>query len=544
MEDTACEAIGSGCVANVLDPVAHKTNSDALVQSTFPLGDRQVTSLVAHASLTSSIANFIGMDADILDVINIRKLTSPAARNGIGIVPSNPQGLTNSQGPILPLGYFAVRGQPDAHGYTLGPLDIAGYVLLPPGILPNASLVEEGWYVTSAHELAHTFGVPDFRGINTIQNAYDVPGSRSINSSGVATNVFDFMISGAETPDPSGFLSNFFFHLTTKAWISSSTFSTIFKNDLVSPADPEVLLVSGFIGADGTVELRPTYHLPDAEVTPFSSGANGAILAVDPTGVLLARVSFLDASQLQGMTDDGVSIPLAETPFSVSIPFSQEVESLQVLQGGRILTSVNANSQLLLGTIQQILDGGFTRDPSKQRAQLLKKAKNIESLLTSCRGLQKDRRHENWDRITCTDRAEKQVLSLREDLDRDLNDSTELTNPLQLTKAQVLRTIDLVLLQLLGSPIIQGAGRRIEIQLLPPKSRGFLSINSVTQGAYGSVYIDQHGGTIIYRAQGAPHDDSFTVTIGDVEGATVVKTIAIVSPSLDDRGLDRWGRRF
>lgn len=70
-----------------------------------------------------------------------------------------------------------------------------------------------------------------------------------------------------------------------------------------------------------------------------------------------------------------------------------------------------------------------------------------------CQQIKTDKAHDdNWSKIACTDGVEQLVLALRSEINNDLNDFTVTTSALQMTKSDVLSTVDFVALQLLGNP--------------------------------------------------------------------------------------------
>jgi predicted RNA-binding protein with TRAM domain len=108
----------------------------------------------------------------------------------------------------------------------------------------------------------------------------------------------------------------------------------------------------------------------------------------------------------------------------------------------------------------------------------------------------------------------------------------------------VLSSVDFVALNLLGNPNIQASGRQVTIKVLPDESRGILSIVSVTQGKDGAVSITREGFVVYTPDTKKVEADNFTVTVQDIEGATVTKTISILGPCLGDSLINRWMNRF
>jgi hypothetical protein len=143
--------------------------------------------------------------------------------------------------------------------------------------------------------------------------------------------------------------------------------------------------------------------------------------------------------------------------------------------------------------IQEIPSTSFVRNAKIEEESLLLQANAIESLLDVCSKIKSDRIHDNWTRISCTDGAELLILALRTEINSALNDSTATTNPQQMTKSEVLSTVDFLALQLLGTPTIQESGHSFNVRILPVDNKGALSIASVTQGSNGSVCLNNRG---------------------------------------------------
>jgi hypothetical protein len=134
----------------------------------------------------------------------------------------------------------------------------------------------------------------------------------------------------------------------------------------------------------------------------------------------------------------------------------------------------------------------------------------------------------------CADQAVRMILEIREDIEHLLNDSTAVTSPAQMSKAQVLKTVDFIALLTVPSPSVRSRPRSFEIRIIPcredRRDGQILTITSVTQGANGSVSVDKDG-AVTYKPIGAPKADRFTVTVQDAEGDSLSKTITILAPT-------------
>lgn len=192
--------------------------------------------------------------------------------------------------------------------------------------------------------------------------------------------------------------------------------------------------------------------------------------------------------------------------------------------------SFNQNSQALIGAIQEIPATSFNRNPINERAELLEIAQKIDKDLTKC-----ELAHKNNDGMAqnarCINAILVRILELRKKIDKELNNSTTDVNALQLSKSQVLRVIDEVVLQLIPNPFVQASDKPMKIRILPKSddrdNNKIFVISSFTQGTNGSVSIDQSN-SLLYKSSYEPAKaDSFTVSIQDLDGDSVVKTISI-----------------
>lgn len=524
----------AGCVGRLVEnsPVTHVAQSNAFIQDTYPVANGQVTSPPLQLTQTvSEVTPSVGALAqqslflaqDLLTVLQTRTAINPAARNGVGIVPANP-------------GYFLSRGFSDTtHGFTVAVTSSSPYYASLSNLVnPGASLVEEGWWVVTAHEIAHTFGVPDNKGSTLFDNnqAYDVAGNRIILKSS-SSNVFDFMGSPGTTSS-SG--SPPYFQNLTQAWITAGTFGAIFENLLTAQPDPQVMVLSGILSQAGLVQLGPTAFQSNGTSTPFVKAAGGAVTALDDTGAILAQASFATANQLQFLTDDGSTVSATDIPFLIQLPVGASASTIQIASNGQVLKSFNPASQLLIDAITEIPATSFvdSKHSKKVRDELLAEAQRIESTFKFCQQVPIDRNRCDRDKAECVGKVLDRIEVLRDRVERELNNSTSTTSPLQKTKPQVLTTIDFVLLQAIPNRKVRAKSHAIHIRMVSEEFLKVISITAATQGADGSVEVLKDGRVLYKPESNKRQADNFTVTLTDAEGATVTKTVALIVPEHDD----------
>jgi hypothetical protein len=83
------------------------------------------------------------------------------------------------------------------------------------------------------------------------------------------------------------------YETTSFTWVTDSTYEDIFKQTSINPADPEILLVSGIVYSNGTVDTStlPWYHLEDGIPDTLTPG-NYSLDFIARGEKLLNRTSF------------------------------------------------------------------------------------------------------------------------------------------------------------------------------------------------------------------------------------------------------------
>ena len=421
-------------------------------------------------------------------------------------------------------------------GYPTYHLDsFAGYA---PIKYTSALLVNESsWSSVVAHELAHTFGVTEGYDRDTLEyNGPEIQNGFNVRLGSPILGAEDFM----------GPNRNF-----KPQWIGQETFSKLFTA-LKSPVvDPSVIVLSGILNSNGTVELGPSYKLSDGTLTRDGPGTF-QIQSLDDNGQLLSTLNLdirFDANVDPGTDATPGSRQYGEVqtmsaPFVVEIPDDGNLSTTRYNFNGKTIATFSPRAKLLSDAISSIPDTSFNRNPFHERKALFAGARAIEHRFETCQKLKTDRKGDNWFHVSCLDETVEQILSLRKRLDRSLNDSTETINPLQMTRNEVLGVVDSTILNVLGSPAIQTVGKEFRIKILPKSSRDLLRVISVTQGEHGEV-TPERDGEVRYKPNSKfAQADRFTVTIGDPEGGTVTKSITILPACHDRTFIDRWISRF
>jgi hypothetical protein len=339
-------------------------------------------------------------------------------------------------------------------------------------------------------------------------------------------------------------------------WMDILTYPAIFRALQGPASDPQVLLVSGILTSSGQFQSASYDYIKNGTASVGSSTGDFSISVLDSTGTTLYQVTeqpqfslFLDP--LPGVVADNVTtgqVPVNSIPVTLSLPYSANASQVEIIFQKKTIASVSPNSQLLITSIEGIPSTSFKRDPDGSEKILLAQAENIDKQLMQCQ--KETAAHEGDAQISCINGAILSTLGLRQEIDLLLNSSTITSNPLQVTKLQVLATVDSVVLHLLPTMNVSGHHHSFRIWVLPPvneNDRGEFSVQSITQGENGTTALNKDG-SVTYKPIGNPQADSFTVTLQDQEGTTVVRTVNITAPpkNCDEHGRDfdyfgRWG---
>jgi hypothetical protein len=317
------------------------------------------------------------------------------------------------------------------------------------------------------------------------------------------------------------------------SWISGSDFGTIFQALLVNPADPQVLILSGIQQSNGSITLGSSYLSSNGIATPYAASAGNTVNILNSQGVVVSQSSFADASQLQLITDQGVSSVPSAVPFVVQVPFSSGTSMVQILHQGASVLSFDPNSKLLLDAIENIPDSSFVKNPSKTRDTLETEAKGLEEIMNFCQSQVSVR--DSFGRKICSRVIIDGLYGIRGEVAQWLNNSTVKTSPLQTDQADVLHVIDRAILNLMPTSLtIQQTGQSIDIDVvLDPDLCGsdLFKVIQVTPGEYGSVAIDRDETNVRYTPKSRNLEaDQFTYSITDPEGDLVTGTVNLTVP--------------
>lgn len=242
-------------------------NSTSLINTTYPVSNLLTDESyvgVEGASPGSRRDPFKGLLADALAVAQDAQLRMGGTAIGIGIGPNNP-GIDD---------YFTFHGFSGAAGISFGP-SVKGVLIL------------DGYYGGSGHEVAHTYGL--YYGMPEEYQIYPLYGKIA---SGVRVESGEWMtgydIMGAVA-----------YGTLDDTWIDSETFADLFANMVNTPDDPLILLASGIINSNGTVEYPNIWYSLEGYPDPDLVSGDYALIFVDENGTEIAQTSFDAQFQVQ-----------------------------------------------------------------------------------------------------------------------------------------------------------------------------------------------------------------------------------------------------
>jgi hypothetical protein len=504
-------------LTNFNDSVA---NMSTFIQATYPIADvgskigafpggptfygTVVTTTPVSGKPTPS--DFIGANKDLLNLSIMGKLSSPPMDYVGGVVPS---------------GYFSYHNLSSPLG------DVVGYSGHALG--QSSFLVEESAWTAAAHEIGHSFGLLD--DYTSKGCPYTVSGFWPSHNPPIPIYNLPGIMCGTE---PNNLLAQ---------WMSEGVYSQIFQS-LKKPAiDPEVILVSGLLMKDGNFQSSALYHKSDGYLTESQNG-NFSVNMLDPSGAVLSTTS--QQINFSAFINPIGLVSTDSTPVVLSVPYSPDTDQIRITFNNQTISSISTGTALLKSAITSIPDSSFFKFPIKERKRLLLDVNEIEDVLKLCQRVRSSQRKgENVAKLGCVSAVVRLMVELRETVDRVLNDSIE-KSALQMTKSDVLRTLDSVILHTVPNLEVASRKKSFEILILPMldrDDRGLFMVTSVTQGLHGSVEIGRKG-TLIYKPSSQNRvADQFAVTLTDLEGDSVVKTVNIFAPDRnrdDDKEPCKW----
>ena len=314
-------------------------NSNEFIKATFPVApDRYVSELMGQFN-GSPIPGLVGILYDVIDVQTLSKLVDPNSDRGVAIVPYN---------------YFQYHR-----------LNISGITWPHLG-----AIVEEGHWTTTAHELGHTLGslwLSPFPG-----EEYDAnpPGNIArgfwVEEKKPIENATCFMGLAYD------------FETFEDNWIDNGDYESLFKKFLVNESDPEILLISGVVSKDDSIELRNWYRLPEGTIDQSVVG-DYTVQLLNASGGIVDEFPF-DVSFVASARGSD-ALELDASGFVLAIPYHEKIVSLKILRSGKLIIEKDVTTKLLRDAINSIPTSGLDKNGEQRRSTLLNKVDVVEKMI-------------------------------------------------------------------------------------------------------------------------------------------------------------------
>jgi len=367
------------------------TESSDFIKATYPIAEENLTvfkyPLNTYGSL---IKGDVGTVLDLLETWLIANITRVSTDRAIGIVPDD---------------YFKYHyDDPDQTG------------MMSIGINSALSIVND--WVTPAHEVGHTYGLWDGD-----EEEYDGPGCGNlsygywVSKSDYRDHLYCFM---GCAPLPK----------RTNRWVDNEDYSELFRTFRKNKNDPEVLLLSGTIDKEANVKFNNFYIIESGMIEEEQSG-NYSVRLIDFGGNLVDDISFRAEFKIHR---DPIGVTESEIAgFTIIIPYSKNVTTIQIVHNNQIISEVNSNAKTLLDAIGLIPDYGFDHDPEERRMSLAEKIMAFEQMIETNRP---------------KPAVNKLIMDIRDKITKWIKDDYEIETPLQYTKQKVLDLIDEIYLRI------------------------------------------------------------------------------------------------
>jgi hypothetical protein len=227
--------------------------------------------------------------------------------------------------------------------------------------------VEDDYPMTTAHELSHTYG---------LGHSGDSPGQ----GDWVQKYPNGFFLNGHE---------NYMSPITEKGigyrsaappltWTTPDQFSELFGGMRAPANDPELLIVAGFVDAQGTTNVTDVDYAQAGNANQDSAGTV-SIQVLDAARNILQTTGF---SPSFTASEEMVQL-LPTSPFVMAIPFPHGGQMVQIVSNGQVKAQFFIASQLLSQAITSLPDSAFVQNAKQMRTALLNQVKALDSALAA-----------------------------------------------------------------------------------------------------------------------------------------------------------------
>jgi hypothetical protein len=227
----------------------------------------------------------------------------------VGIVP--PQWFVNFAG----IGW----GHPESWVMGRASKECEGAVLIVRRWLPSSDRAVVACLL--AHELGHTYGVPEkYQG-----------GEMSVEADE------GFWISQYLPISPENFWSFMdYYDASAQYWVDQDTYRTI--SSKIRGEDPTVIAIRGLMFSNGTIVLKPFHLIEQAsvDVLPGFTGTHYVVF-LDSQGVVLAKVGF--NATFSSFVDPFGAVQLDVVPFALRLGWDNRTRAIEIQDAhGKVLT--------------------------------------------------------------------------------------------------------------------------------------------------------------------------------------------------------------
>jgi hypothetical protein len=327
---------------------------------------------------------------------------------------------------IVPENYFGYHTDPDTVGaswYFTEAVTYENHI--------RAALVKVNSWTTAAHEIGHINDLHTKPEEYIVQDKVITYKGNTANGYWVTTPTESKeILDGICFMGVGGSDKTFNTSVGHPTWIDNADYIDLFKKFRINPQDPSILLISGTITRDGLVSLGRTYMIEagDLEIPP---SGDYSIQTFDKNGHVLSTIPFDEDFQLNA---DPIGIVQTDiVPFGFTVPYLENLATIKIKHNSDVLYMINANISLLDGIIDSIPNNGFKNNPDERRKALHNEASAIGKMIEK----------QNY-----TPAINALKNSVKNKLEDWLVDNYSVQNLEQLTKQEVFKAIDQIIMRM------------------------------------------------------------------------------------------------
>ena len=262
------------------------------------------------------------------------------------------------------------EGSPNRYYYGLVNIDCGGSCVSGIGWVGGwkAAVGWNGWNAshsgaseTTAHEIGHNHGLPHAPGCGAGSPDPYYPYAGGLIGDGANPN-FGFDVTNLLIK-PYGSTYDFMTYCSN-VWVSDYNYAKLYAWEQAQPSvaslpeSQDALLISGFVGGDGSAEIMPAYRLG----LPLSPPAAGDLTLelLGEGGQVLASYPFRAYSAQEDKVGDASSYE--QQGFQLAVPYQPGIAGLRVTKAGRVLGELvtrGASTEMALAPRSARIDRGI-----------------------------------------------------------------------------------------------------------------------------------------------------------------------------------------